>query len=85
VAIAEFSKFSGILSAALSWHHLLEFEIAPLEFYHLHWLCSGNFLHDSGNSNLVLYDNAERWSEVGGRFKREGIHIHLWLIHVDVW
>ena len=34
---------------------------------------------------MVLYDNAERWSEVGGRFKREGIHIHPWLIHVDVW
>ena len=28
VAIAEFSKFAGILSAALSQHHLLGFEIA---------------------------------------------------------
>ena len=27
VATAEFSKFAGILSAALSRHHLLEFEI----------------------------------------------------------
>ena len=35
VATAEFSKFAGILSAALSQHHLLEFEIAQLEFYHL--------------------------------------------------
>ena len=34
---------------------------------------------------MVLYDNAETWTEVGGRFKREGIHVHLWLIHVDVW
>ena len=32
----EFSKFVGILSAALSQHHLLGFEIAQLEFYHLH-------------------------------------------------
>ena len=32
---AEFSKFAGILSAALSQHHLLEFEIAQLEFHHL--------------------------------------------------
>ena len=24
-------------------------------------------------------------SEVGGRFKREGTYVHLWLIHVDVW
>ena len=33
---AELFKFAGILSAALSKHHLLGFEIAPLEFHHLH-------------------------------------------------
>ena len=32
VGTAEFSKFAGILSAALSQHHLLGFEIAQLEF-----------------------------------------------------
>ena len=36
VATAELSKFAGILSAALSQHHLLGFEIAQLEFHHLH-------------------------------------------------
>ena len=36
VATAEFSKFAGILSAALSQHHMLGFEIAQLEFHHLH-------------------------------------------------
>jgi len=36
VAIAEFSKFAGILSAALSQHHLSGFEIAQLGFCHLH-------------------------------------------------
>ena len=36
VATAEFSKFAGILSAALSQYHRLEFEIAQLEFHHLH-------------------------------------------------
>ena len=37
---AEFSKFAGILSAALSqYHHLSGFERAPLEFHHLHSLC----------------------------------------------
>ena len=36
VATAEFSKFAGILSVALSQHHLLGFEIAQLEFHHLH-------------------------------------------------
>ena len=36
VATAEFSKFAGILSVALSQHHLLGFEIAQLKFHHLH-------------------------------------------------
>ena len=36
VAIAEFSKFAGILSAALSQNPLLGFETAQLEFHHLH-------------------------------------------------
>ena len=36
VATAKFSKFAGILSAALSQHHLPRFEIAQLEFHHLH-------------------------------------------------
>ena len=36
VATAEFSEFAGILSAALSQHHPSEFEIAQLEFHHLH-------------------------------------------------
>jgi len=36
VATDEFSKFAGILSAALSQHHLLGFEIAQLEFHHLY-------------------------------------------------
>ena len=40
VATAEFSKFAGILSAALSQHLLLGFEIAHLEFHHLQELCS---------------------------------------------
>ena len=35
-ATAEFSKFAGVLSVALSQHHLLGFEIAQLEFHHLH-------------------------------------------------
>ena len=36
VTTAEFSKFAYILSAALSQHHLLGFEIAQMEFNHLH-------------------------------------------------
>ena len=40
VATAEFSKFAGILSAALSQHHLLGFEMAQLVFHHFHYFCS---------------------------------------------
>ena len=36
MATAEFSKFAGILSAALSQYHLLGFEVAEQGFYHLH-------------------------------------------------
>ena len=36
VTTAEFSKFAGILRTALSQHHLSGFEIAQLEFHHLH-------------------------------------------------
>ena len=32
----QFSKFAGILSAALSQHRLSGFEVAQLEFHHLH-------------------------------------------------
>jgi len=36
VSTAEFIEFAGMLSAAISQHHLLGFEIAQLEFHHLH-------------------------------------------------
>ena len=35
VTTAEVSTFAGILSAALSQHHLSGFERAQLEFHHL--------------------------------------------------
>ena len=40
----------------------------------------------------MLCDDLEGWVgmeggkwEVGGRRKREGTYIYLWLIHVDIW
>ena len=33
----------------------------------------------------MLCDNLEKWDGVGGKFKRDGTYIYLWLIHVDVW
>ena len=40
VATAEFSKLAGILSAIVSQHHLLEFEIAQLNS-----ITSSSFVH----------------------------------------
>jgi len=45
-----------------------------------------DLLHDAGRANPVLRENlvgGTGW-EVTGRFKREGTHVHPWLIHVDV-
>ena len=43
---------------------------------------SGNFLHGSENSNRLRV-NLEG-QEMGGRFKREGIYVYLWLFHAEV-
>ena len=49
-------------------------------------IAKGNLLYGSGNSNR---GSVSIWSggmglEMGGRFKREGINVYPWLIHVDV-
>ena len=62
VATAEFSKFAGILSAALSQHHLLGFEIAHLEFHHVHqhlivMLPKGHLTLNSMMSGSSIYNS----------------------------
>ena len=45
-------------------------------------------MHEAGHSKPVLWDNLERDGGEGGRrggFKMWGTHVHLWLIHDDVW
>ena len=44
-------------------------------------------MHEAGHSKPVLWDNPEGWGGEGGRrrVKDGGTHVHLWLIHVDVW
>ena len=61
VATAEFSKFAGILRAALSQHHLLEFEIAQLEFRHLHSLVANRWGNDGNNDRLYFGGLQNRW------------------------
>jgi len=47
---------------------------------------SGKLLYNTGSSawcfGMTRRDGMG--VKVGGRFKREGIHVHLWLIHVDI-
>ena len=49
-------------------------------------VANGNLPYDSGNSNWgsVITQRGGKWQEVGGRFKKEGTYVHLWLIYVDV-
>ena len=45
-----------------------------------------NLLYGSGNSNRgsVSTYKGRMGREMGGRFKREGIYVYLWLIHAEV-
>ena len=47
-------------------------------------IANGNLLYGSGNSNRssVSTERGGIGREMGGRFKREGIYVYLWLIHV---
>ena len=40
-------------------------------------------IHEAGYPKLVLWDNPEGWDQEGG--SGWGIHVHPWLIHVNVW
>ena len=45
------------------------------------------FDDEAGHSNPVYWDNPEGWHEdgVGRDVQDRGPHVHLWLIHVNVW
>ena len=50
------------------------------------WGLAIYFTYDSGNSNRgsVSTWRGEVGREIGGSFKKEGIHVYLWLFHVEV-
>ena len=50
-------------------------------------MTSASPMNEAGHSKLLLWDNPEGWGgEGGGRVQDdEGIIVHPWLIHVDVW
>ena len=49
-------------------------------------IVNGNLMYGSGHSNRgsVSTSRGGMESEVGGRFKKEGIYVCLWLNHVEV-
>ena len=55
---------------------------SPYETY----TAKGNLLYGSRNSNRgsVSIYKVGMGRKIGGRFKMEGIHVYLWLIHVEV-
>ena len=50
-------------------------------------MISASLMHEAGHSKLVLWDNPEGWGEEGSGkgIQDGGTHVHLWVIHVDVW
>ena len=50
-------------------------------------MTSASLMFEEGHSEPVLWANPEGWGgEQGGRgFQDGGTHVHLWLIHVNVW
>ena len=43
-------------------------------------------MHESGHTKPVLWDNPEGWGGEGvGGVQDGGTHVHLWLIHADIW
>ena len=62
----------------VAWKHTLMY---------IKQIASGNLLYDSGKSNwgsATTQTGGMVW-EVGGRLKREGKYVYLWLIHVDIY
>ena len=44
-------------------------------------------MHETGHSKLVHWDNPEGWGRERGGMGGSGwgTHVHLWLIHVNLW
>ena len=49
-------------------------------------IANGNLVYGSGDSNRgsVSTKRGGMGREMGGRFKRAGMYVYLWLIHVEV-
>ena len=65
------------------WENSIETCILP----YVKQMTSASLMHEALNSKPLLWDNPEGWGgEEGGREDQDrGKHVHLWLIHVDIW
>ena len=50
-------------------------------------MTSPSSMHETGHSKPVHWDNPEGFNGEGGwrEVQDKGTHVHLWLIHVNVW
>ena len=77
--------YTGTYTCGRCWYKMLASWKLTLPY--VKQIANGNLLYDSGNSNQgsVTPQRGGMGREVGGRFKREGTQVYLWLIHADVW
>ena len=50
-------------------------------------MTNASSMHEAGHSKPVLWDHPEGWGGEGGGkgIQDGGTHVHLWVIHIDVW
>ena len=51
------------------------------------WIASPGWMHETGHSGLVHWDDPEEWDAEGGGKGGSGwwTQVHSWLIHVHIW
>ena len=74
--------------SARPWQQQCLQEAQPLS--NVEQIANGNLLYDSGKPNRgsVIKRGGRGWGkgwEMGGRFRRRGTYVNLWLTHLDVW
>ena len=75
--------YVGEGEGGMVWENSIETRILP----YVKQMTSASSMHEAGHSKSVLWDNPEGWvGEGGGTGVQDGgTHVHLWLIHLDVW
>ena len=77
----ETGLFHGIIPHVF---YVLKKELLYIPIAGIYFLKTGS-LHLLQSGGVETQNNSNNNNNWGGRFKREGTYVHLWLIHVDVW